>query len=192
MGRYDRDQARHYARYYAKAVCHDGAVFTGGGGGGLGVEHFDPGESLSDKNIDGENDCTHFISCCVGDHKGVHNKHTGGKAGGGIPITAHDAIGWGYGITSAPRMVDYLLNRGFAKPIGGQKVFRSTAAPDIEKLEMGDLIAYAASSNGGYTHMAFHLYQGKIACHTNCRLDKDWTDIGVSYGSHVTLLQVVY
>src|SRR5262245_39334660 len=71
MYTYNRDQARRYARWYANAVCHDGAVACVRSGRTV-FERYDPLTNLRGVIIDGADDCTHFISCCIGHHGGSH------------------------------------------------------------------------------------------------------------------------
>ena len=92
-------------------------------------------------------------------------------------------------ITGAPRLVSYLINRGFAKVIGNEKMPRSEISKPINSLEMGDIIAYSSTNKGGYEHLAIHLYGGNIACHTACRLDVPWTDIKYN---NISLLHITY
>ena len=187
MAKYNRDQARMYARWYANNVCHDGAVACVRSSKTV-FEVYKPLEDLKNKDIDGENDCTHFVSCCIGHHGGVFAGKGGGQAGGGLPIPA-DFPAKAYGILGVPRMVKHLTEKGFAKFIGKEKMPRSDVPALIPQLQLGDLIAYAHGAAGGYAHLVIHLYSGNIACHTSCRLDLPWSDVGIS---HISLLHITY
>ena len=194
MPKYNRDQARRYARWYALCVCHDGAVAftkTKGNVETTYFKHYPPLTSLVHMPYgpdEHQNDCTHFISCCIGDHGGFQMGKGNGIAGG-VPIKSHDAIAHAYGIMGAPRFVKYVLDRGYAKLVGTERMPRAEAEKHIKSLDMGDIIGYAESPTGGYLHLVLHLYDGHIACHTSARIDRPWTDIGYNYN---TLLQIVY
>jgi putative amidase-like protein len=188
MPRYNRLDARTYARFYALNVCHDGAVACVRFGKTV-FEHQPPLSVLKGRSIDGQDDCTHFISCCIGHNGGVHLGKGGGQPGGGIPISP-DFFQEAYGITGAPRLVKYLIERGFASVIGMERLPNNYGIDHlIKNLELGDLIAYASTEKGGYAHMAFYLPEGNIACHTDCRLDQPWTDVILPY---ITLLHITY
>lgn len=187
-----RDAARKYARWHAMTVCHDGAVPYLDAKGVTKykrVKALTPYADVAWGTDEYPNDCTHFISCCLGDHDGTHNGKGSGIPGGGLPIKQHDAIGLAYGITGAPAMVKYLGDRGFAKMLGAEKMSRQDATKLMGQMDMGDVIAYAKTKTGGYEHLAMHMYTGHIACHTDCRLDKMWTEIKYEC---ITLLRIVY
>ena len=86
MPSYNRDQARRYARWYANNVCHDGAVACVRSGKTV-FESYSSLTNLRGVFINGADDCTHFISCCIGHHHGLHLGKGGGQPGGGIPLS---------------------------------------------------------------------------------------------------------
>ena len=77
--------AVNYARYYWNRVCHDGHIATKGGyPKTINNVALTPGMAFSDIGaIDGEEDCTHFLSCCVGNGMGIIRAET---AYGTVPI----------------------------------------------------------------------------------------------------------
>jgi hypothetical protein len=199
---YDRGAAFDYARRHWNVVCSDNVVagkfgkvafkavpagtkFVNDGGS----EHAEQPDAsqIPWKNLD---DCTHFISCCIG-------QPPGGGAGGlkiagqlGAPPKAP------YGIVRVSSLVDFLKNKKWVAVEGE----RSKNQKLIAKLARGDLVAYYNEAKGRYTHMAFYLGNGKIACHTYCRFDKTiepantWDDmwpLGADKGFSWTFLRFV-
>jgi hypothetical protein len=69
---YDRMAALTYAGAFYDKVCHDARVATKGGyPARINNVLLTPGLPLNQIGaITGEDDCTHFISCCVGQGKG--------------------------------------------------------------------------------------------------------------------------
>jgi hypothetical protein len=113
-------------------------------------------------------DCTHFISCCIGQPPG--------ETAGGIPII-YRQLGSPpsapYGIVRVGTMVDYLLGkkyrgREYADAFGKEKTNDDSI---IRLLDPGDLIAYWNIEKKLYTHLTMYLGNGKIGCHTYCRFD---------------------
>jgi len=184
---YNREQARKYASAYAWKVCHDGSIAVDGS---KLYEKAKPGSKMSLYDFSDENDCTHYISCCIGDHGGIPfgSKKRTGIPGGGLKITLQTAIQKGYGCSSAPKMVAYLL-KNHAKLVGTEKMRVTKSVTELaqHKSEKGDLIAYAETKTGGYKHMAFNLWHGYISCHTDCRYGDQFTAIHWKY---VTLLKI--
>jgi hypothetical protein len=139
-------------------------------------------------------DCTHFVSCCIGEPhgKGFHIDETAG----GLPILYRqfgEPPSGPYGITNVDTMVHYLIQPGVLKlrdKIINWRVKRGNRDPfakiiaekrtedEINKekllnsLKPGDLIAYSHSGINDFVHMTIYLGNGKIACHTYCRSDQ--------------------
>ncbi len=210
-GEYDRDYALNYAHRHWNIPCHDQFIALASSSGrnfvkvptGTKFEHeFDAANELTwrehallpdGSRIEFEDldDCTHYISCCIGLSGGLS-----GPEGGGIPIT-YRQLGSPpkapYGITRVSTMVEYLLGNKkfnkkgikFAKPIGEKTSDESL----IKKLDPGDLIAYWNNDKTSmrykrYTHLAMYLGNNKIGSHTFSRSDdpactwnNDW-DVG--------------
>lgn len=180
---YDRAGALAYARKFWHEPCDDRFIALGPKAGrdfvkvdpGAVFEHEDEtatrsarehavladGSRIEWKDLD---DCTHFISCCIGERPG--------EAGGGLPIT-YKQLGEPpsapYGIVRVGTMVDYLVyKRKFAELVAE----KSTDDSKIGELAFGDLVAYFNTKLGFYSHLAILLGGGKIACHTYCRSDQ--------------------
>ena len=164
---YARAAAVEYARTHWRSVCHDG--FIAGKFGSANFRRAAAGtlfQHLNDPNnpecirVDGEtinfgplDDCTHFISCCLG-------------GGGGLAIPRDFPTG-PYGIISAKKLVQWLLDSGTATAIA----VPDKSNPPLDRLRVGDLIAYYRASTGRYTHLVMYLGNYKIVCHTYCRSD---------------------
>ena len=174
---YDHASALAYLRLYWDVVASDG--FIAGQFGGTGFVRAPSGtQFVHDFTNDTEtavapggtvvatwaqeDDCTHFISCCIGQPPG--------GTGGGIPITVNELGLWPnapYGIVNVHTMVDYLTKRHFVDVIGKQ----STDASLIQQLVPGDLIAYWSIALAAYSHLAMYLGGGIIGSHSLSRSD---------------------
>jgi hypothetical protein len=198
---YNRAAAVAYARQYCDKVCHDGKVATKSGyPSQINNVTLTPGLPFKEIGpMPNDDDCTHFISCCVGQ-----------GPGGGLSIKSPFGVDHApdqpdlkvYGETYAPRLVGALIIRG-AKFIMGslagarQFMVNSNDATKaaIQNLSGGDVVAYAEVTNlerdgtGKYKHMAILLdSDGKIACHTKSRCGTvDYTDV---YYPWITLLKM--
>ena len=67
---------------------------------------------------------------------------------------------WRMESLDAPKLVKYLLDKGYAKVVGRPKMRKSRDVVDLinKELHMGDVIAYSSASTGnGYGQMAMHL-----------------------------------
>jgi hypothetical protein len=174
MSNYDRNKAIAYAGRFWDKVCDDGFVAL--------LSKKDQSKVRKSKVVkvalgtnlgswtppDGFNqdDCTHFISCCIGLH------------GGGLALGKWD-IPPAYGSLSPLSLVKVLKEKGYAtvivEGVNDTESFRSIIKDRAEK---ADLIAYGDSPD--YDHMVLHLGEGKIACHTSARFGKDFTDVNMS------------
>lgn len=193
---YDRQAALTYAhKYWNRVPNEDGVAFIGSStpgnfkkvpvgtkfvhnfgsnGNSLRSEHakLPDGSRISWEDLD---DCTHFISCCIG-------APPGGEKAGGMPIK-HQQVGIPpnapYAIVRVATMVEYLTSndqkwrdkRPGKEPYAIMIGEKTTDENLIEKLSPGDLIAYFSPDTGRYAHMAMYLGNGKIVCHTYCRSD---------------------
>jgi hypothetical protein len=99
---YNRTAALDYARYYWNRVCHDGKIGSNWEGSiraakrDQGIHatfgHAAPGTIINDQSAaislppsQVEDDCTHFVSCCIG--------YSGPNAPiGGVPVTGHGRL----------------------------------------------------------------------------------------------------
>ena len=205
---YDRDKAVEYARKYWNKVCNDGFVVSKKAYqkvdlGTRFCHEFSTGNSCDNKTHkkddskqqehallpDGStiqwkdlDDCTHFISCCIGEPSG--KGFTQNETSGDLPIK-YRQLGYPpkapYGITRVSTMVQYLTStKGWAE-IKAEKRNDDT---QIKNLTNGDLIAYFNTETNKYSHLALYLDAGKIACHSyarsddkDCFWDNDW-DLG--------------
>jgi hypothetical protein len=201
--RYDRDGAIAYARKFWLQPCDDQFIGLGSSSGktfvavdpGTRFEHdSDPaapehavvpgGSPIPWTDLD---DCTHFISCCIGERPG--------QPCGGLKITLRQ-LGAPptapYGIVRVSSMVSYLVKTGYAQVVAE----KSNDDTMISQLSAGDLIAYFNIKSNIYSHMTLLLPDNKIACHTYCRSDQpectwdnNW-DLG--RGNHTwTFLRIV-
>ncbi len=186
---YDRQGALEYARKFWNVPCDDqfiainapgetarkvpaGTKFVHEVSDPDGPEHARLPDGSDIKWSDGLNDCTHFISCCIGERPG--------QPCGGLPIR-YLQLGTPpsdpYGIVRVDTMVNYLTGRPIAPPNNRRRYARyveivaekTSDKTHISRLQAGDLIAYFDGSK--YFHMALYLGNGKIACHTYCRSD---------------------
>ncbi len=203
---YDRAAALDYARKFWLRPCDDQFIALGASAGkdfvkvpdGTTFVHESPTATLSAREHallpDGTriewrdlDDCTHFISCCIGTRPG--------EPCGGLPIT-YKQLGEPptapYGIVRVGTMVDFLVRKGLAEIVAE----KSTDDTKIDALAFGDLVAYFNTAHGFYSHLAIFLGLGKIASHTygrsdqpECTWDNDW-DLG--RGSHTwTFIRIV-
>jgi len=194
---YDRAGAVAYARKFWNVPCDDLFIALSASGkefakvpDGTKFVH-DPGVGEHALKPDGSriewadlDDCTHFISCCIGERPGQKT--------GGLPIP-YKQLGEPpsdpYGIVRVSTMVDFLIGK-LNKKIKYASLLAEKSEDEslITKLQPGDLIAYFHKAEKQYTHMAIYLGDGKIACHTYsrsddaaCTWDNSW-NIGV--GTH--------
>lgn len=181
---YLRMHALIYARTFWNRVCHDGhvAMKTGYPSHINGVK-LAPGMLFEDIGATtGEEDCTHFLSCCVGRfHAKVHiNGREIIYQGGGLAISCPFKRMGIYGETYAPRGVGALLAHGgkIVKPQFQLTSDASTRDAIMSELRPGDVVAYASKDKAAhYEHMALLVNPGKIACHTRMRYNVDYANI---------------
>jgi hypothetical protein len=196
---YVRAFAVNYARYYWNRVCHDGRVATRSGyPREINKVSLSPGLAFSDiGTIDGEEDCTHFLSCCVGNGLGVIQADTRYGTvpvpmfpGGGLHMPSPFAFAAVYGETYTPRIVPVLKRLG-ATVVGPEFQVKQydTTAQAVNKLQPGDVVAYAEQPKPStYAHICLIVAPGgKIACHTTARFGKNYDDV---YHPWVTLLKM--
>lgn len=216
--KYDRAKAIDYARSFAFRPCSDGFIMLDGGktsvtfagmpavkvpadakivgtsGNRDRVENADgtvfklsDGTDLTSLLMD---DCTHFISCCIGTPPG--------SAAGGLAIRRQ----WGsgpenpYGVSRVggippdpPGLIDFIKSKKFAVEV-------ATLTDDASKialLEPGDIVAYfnLAENQQKYTHLALYLGDEKIASHTISRVDFSPWQIQPGGGFKWTLLHFI-
>ncbi|WP_128564980.1 hypothetical protein [Methylobacterium crusticola] len=190
--KYDRIKSMGYAGAYWNRICHDGYICTKNG------PKKRPAGALIEDQVDlgSPEDCTHFLSCCLGKTKGTIS--ISGFAvtleGGGLKIP-DDKPGTFYGTAWAPTLVGVLLS----KEIGGKIVgspFLDTSDSATRSLMLtnligGDVIAYASvpdkKSPKPYQHFGFMCSPTDIACHTSERLAADFTKV---FWPRVTLIKL--
>ncbi len=198
---YNRSAALRYAEIYSFRVCHDGRVATqsgypGGTPGSLIEVQGAPWAGIAD-------DCTHFISCCIGASVPDPGNPTQ-RCGGGLEISQPFRGAGVFGHTYVPALLGELLGytpgpHGFhrqAQIVGPQfrrKTDASTAADIESHLQRGDLLAYAEKGDmrhpeNDYRHFAILVKETKIACHTMSRYDADFTLVGWDYVTLVKML----
>src|ERR1700683_4299926 len=209
---YNRTAALDYARYYWNRVCHDGKIGSNWEGSiraakrDQGIHatfgHAAPGTIINDQSASislppsqVEDDCTHFISCCIG--------YSGPNApiGGGLPI-GQPYQGNPFGFDNPDGLLNDLIPRHLAVYVGEKfRLAHNNAgviADAATQLRPGDLVAYA-DANKKYAHMAIivamqtapasvpsgptQLLPPLVACHTGSRQRDDFTTIALTYVS---------
>ncbi len=141
---YDRRSAYEYAYEYWDVVPSDGYFWE---------TQTDYVELDQGTEVSGGWDCTHFISCCVGDEEN--------QKGGGIPVPSR--VPPTYGEPGAQNFVDFLLEEGYAEEVSS-----------VDQLHVGDVIAYDHNGDGHIQHNALYLGNGEISYHSSCNFGADW------------------
>jgi hypothetical protein len=173
---YDRDAALDYARRYWLRVASDGYI-----AGSFGAKPYlkVPDETVFVHDADTPtapehallpdgtvipwsalDDCTHFISCCVGAPPG--------DTAGGLHLPADFPSG-PYGILGASRCVETLIKRGYVEVL----TVDDKASPGLDRIAPGDLIGYYRHSQNQYSHLTMYAGGDGIICHTYCRADTE-------------------
>ncbi|MBZ5621604.1 MAG: hypothetical protein LAQ69_23175 [Acidobacteriia bacterium] len=206
---YNRRHAVNYARAFWNRVCHDGKVATRSGyPRKINGKILSPGLPFSAiGQIEHEEDCTHFISCCVGQTAKVKVEDTWNEPndpwvtlkdvnsaiGGGLHIPSPWASIGVYGHDTTPVLIGALIAHG-AKIIPNPKITpdpksyahwfwtnpgTETGSAIQENLTPGDVLAYAWQSDRyAYAHMALLVGpNAQIACHTSSRWYQDYTSV---------------
>jgi hypothetical protein len=179
--RYDRAGALSYARKFWRHPCDDGFIGLGDRSGrnfanvgsgasfvhefaadgtSLGREHAElaDGSQIPWEHLD---DCTHFISCCIGQRPGEACGRLRMPPQLGTPPTAP------YGIVRVSSMVEHLTRSRFAEIVAE----KSEDDTIVDQLRPGDLVAYFSKARRRYAHLTLLLEGNKIACHSYCRSD---------------------
>jgi len=196
---YARMYALIYAGIFWDKVCHDARVATKQGyPTKINNVTLTSGLPFTQVGaISGEEDCSHFISCCVGQGRG--KLRVGGRDidvyGGGLQIPSPFANAKVYGETYAPRLVGALIANK-SKVISRQFLPThdfNTRDAIVRNLGPGDILAYASKDSAArYEHVCIIVGQPTsnrvpIAWHTRHRLGQDYTDV---YFPWVTLLKL--
>lgn len=200
---YDRKGALEYARKFWLLPCDDQFIALSASAGkdfqrvpaGTKLEHeFDGTISKQREHAvlpDGTriewaalDDCTHFISCCIGERNG--------EPCGNLPIP-YKQLGEPpeapYGIVRVSTMVDFLTGNK-VKGVKYAEIVAEKSEDEklISTLSPGDLIAYFHKKNKQYSHLTMYLGDNKIACHTYSRSDLKectWDNIwNIGVGTH--------
>jgi hypothetical protein len=173
-----------YAATYWDKVCHDGRIaLKSGYPASVNGVALNPGLPFSSLGpVPNAEDCTHFISCCVGSGSGtfeVEGHHLVVR-GGGLHLESPFSGSKVYGETYAPRLVGALIKRG-ARFVGRQfQVTHDAQTRTViqKELKLGDILAYASKETlDKYEHMTILVGADKIACHTTNRFFVDYNDI---------------
>ncbi|WP_165226261.1 amidase domain-containing protein [Aquisphaera insulae] len=179
MSSYNRAKALEYARKYWTRVCSDGYI---GIKSAPSYKQVPLGTVFEQKFHNGDwedewaklpngskivwdelEDCTHFISCCLGSPPG--------ETAGGLHI--HRDFNTIYGRLGADRLFNDLKADGLIHIVAERKSIAQAGAL-ISQLQAGDLIFYCKDQLPHH-HSAIYLADSKhrIACHTYCRCDVD-------------------
>jgi hypothetical protein len=171
---YDRTAAVAYANANWNKVVDDGYFYINS----YPATYFGAGHAVPS----GGNDCAHFVSSVLG------------TPGGGLTIP--DRAGT-YGEPGAGRLDALLV--GNAEVGGyGTKYKYGELVSSVSQLTPGDVIGYdwdgdAANGNmWGIDHTAFYTGNGQVICHSNSRLNANWTLGGADnyFFIHITLPDV--
>lgn len=193
-GVYKRMFAIIYARIFHDKITSDGRIATKTGyPRTINSVKITPGLPFKQIGfIAGEEDCTHFVSCCIGRPPQMK---VGGISieGGGLPLQTalHVKNAGAYGRDTVPEMVPHLVSAKLATIVGPQFQPRSlplTKHNILTKLQPGDLIAYASKDKpANYEHLVILVGPTNIACHTSSRFGPEFDTIGFPW---VTLLRL--
>jgi hypothetical protein len=149
---YDRDAVCNYAANYWNKVTSDGYFFDVG----YPPTKLDAGSLLSEARLNGGEDCSHYVSCAIGNEKNVK--------GGGVPLPSRTEA---YGEPGVERLGNWLLSSKYAE-----------SKTSIDDLKKGDVIQYdLPPPDGTWDHSAVYLGDKKISTHSNSRRSEDW-DLG--------------
>jgi hypothetical protein len=195
---YDRKNAILSAMGLWDRVSHDGYVAIGGPAGKrsgppkvINGVTLAPGLPFSEiGTIDQEDDCAHFVSCCLGRTrcKVTVFGNDFEVLGGGLDIPS--PFRPVYGQTHAGRLAGALVSKGarIIQPQFMVKEYESTRKAILQHLMGGDVLCYASHDNhDSYEHSAILLGSTQIACHTKSRIYADYTAV---YHPWVTLLKL--
>lgn len=183
-----------YARIFHDKITSDGRIATKTGYprtiNGVAIT---PGLPFTQIGaIPGEEDCTHFVSCCIG--RPPTMKMAGVDIqGGNLPLQTapHVKAAGAFGRDTVPEMVPHLVSAKLATIVGPQFQPRDlplTRHNIVTKLQPGDLIAYASKDKpGSYEHLVILVGPTAIACHTRSRFGPEFDTIGFPW---VTLLRL--
>ncbi|TMB99769.1 MAG: hypothetical protein E6J42_02490 [Chloroflexi bacterium] len=179
--RYDRASALRYAHAHWNSVCSDGKISLRNG-------HIDvpPGTTFvfaPDRSerarkpsgveiIANFDDCTHFISCCIG--------RPPGPPAGGLTIPSRpgsEPPRGPYGLVSVRELLNYLRSNRIARAITTD----SSDTSAIAQLAPGDLICYS-DARGIPSHFVMYAGNQKIVCHTYSRSDTSGDDASWELG----------
>jgi hypothetical protein len=176
---YDRAKALAYARAYWSTAATDqyvaiepqpyfkavpaGTVFKQVVRDGKITDEFallPDGSKIEWKDLE---DCTHFVSCCLGSPPG--------GTGGGLPI--RQEFNTIYGQLSADKLFNTMKADGLIELVT-ERAEHSAAAAKLGQIQAGDLIFYWNARLNRYGHSGIYLADAKkrIACHTYCRCDQ--------------------
>jgi len=177
---YNRESACQYAWKHWNTVCDDGCVAMNNGQKSSLLK-LPAGSDITQLPLNNQDDCTHFVSCCIG-------------KGGGLLLGLWDMFP-AYGVLSPDRLLKRLTTEMQVARVVGQNLAAGDATEKLYKgaLQRGDVILYNIPQPsdrpriGIYSHAALHLGYGKIACHTQCRCGVDFD--GVRFTT-VTLLHI--
>lgn len=197
--RYDRCAAIEYAKKFHMTPCSDGFVALNSqpayhefGPNDLDQELESVGKSLP------MDDCTHFVSSCIGSPfdakrigipssgRGVFSPTMPRIKAGGLYIPGDKRIGnpWIYGLIGVPQLMSYLLDSGIGQIVSVRRGIEFTLSKEgvPAGIEAGDLIVKYFGEDDSATvpvHFMFYLgialtgeFAGKpiFACHTFCRI----------------------
>ena len=189
---YQRMNAVMYAAAFWDKVCSDGRVATD-----IGYPKIPSGTPMDtarkSPNFKGsEDDCTHFISCCIGRTTGKIS--VGGNQftlkGGGLDVPSPFKGAGVYGHTHVTNIY-YFAQKCGAKIVGQEfrrKSDPATAADISANLTFGDLLVYSSDTHiRHHRHLVMLLSGTRITCHTSARFNKDFLHVGITY---VTLLKM--
>ncbi|CAN5477554.1 hypothetical protein BH10PSE14_BH10PSE14_14480 [soil metagenome] len=202
---YDRNAAVVYAQTYFNRTCSDNYLF------GQSDAHYfpDPAEAL----INDENDCTHFVSCCIGQPpKDAMNQ----ISGGGLFL---DPAGFfqgktppAYGMTMPNSLLRYLKLTNKIRFLNDQGILQDdlfyhlTGDQNLLNLPFsdcrGDIVFYSPSADFIKPAQAIDFHHAAIivgidsttndkfiSCHTSNRFNKPVSSVGNKYFAYARIIK---
>ncbi|MCB2101148.1 MAG: hypothetical protein KDE22_09785 [Rhodobacterales bacterium] len=190
---YDRGRALDYAAFFCNRVCSDGVIMSD-----VRANRRPAGALLSEvERVSSENDCTHFISCCLGRPPAFKKPGGGTVNGGGLYISEAGFLNGGkdgvYGILNPGPLVHYLVltrKAAYARVDAAGALSFDAKTPhfftnDTQTINQlrgliqnrfptdqgkGDFVAYFSARDRDAAHAAILVSDTwGIACHTGSR-----------------------
>lgn len=141
------------AQTYASRYCTDGWFFRDCSEEPVSVTG---GSSMSEDDKVGGCDCSHFVSCAIGNEPD--------DEGGGLDVD-HPYSPYVYGYPGVEALGSWLVS-------GPGELVQSG-----NELEPGDIIQYDIAPEGGWDHSVVYVGNSSICAHSKSRLNDPWSDL---------------